>query len=134
MIKTAVQIRFSDMDMLGHANNVALYHYYDLGIRDYFKRVMLFSEDQRREQMIAKVKATANFFAPIHLDDTIEVNTFVVHIGNRSLTFYQEVVDVESGKVQSTCESIFAGYDIPKETSCDIDPHWKELIKEHEQI
>lgn len=134
MITTPVQIRFSDMDMLGHANNVALYHFYDLGIRDYFKSVLLFSESQRREKMIAKVKATANFFAPVHLDDDIEVNTFVVHIGNRSLTFYQEVVDKVSGKVKSTCESIFAGYDIPNECSCDIDPHWKELIKEHEQI
>ncbi|MEG2121615.1 MAG: acyl-CoA thioesterase, partial [Rikenellaceae bacterium] len=77
MITTEIQIRFSDMDMLRHANNVALYHYYDLGIRDYFRSVMLFSEDQRRDQMIAKVKATANFFAPIHLNDNIEVNTFV---------------------------------------------------------
>lgn len=134
MIKTAIQIRFADMDMLGHGNNVALYHYYDLGTRDYFKRVMFFSESQRRDQLIAKVKATANFFAPIHLDDTIEVHTFVVHIGNRSLTFYQEIVDVTSGKVKSTCESVFAGYDIPNEASCDIDPHWKELIKEHEQL
>ncbi|MEG2282278.1 MAG: thioesterase family protein [Rikenellaceae bacterium] len=134
MITTEIQIRFSDMDMLRHANNVALYHYYDLGIRDYFRSVMLFSEDQRRDQMIAKVKATANFFAPIHLNDNIEVNTFVIKIGNRSLTFYQEVVDKDTKTVKSSCESIFAGYDLLKESSCEVDPHWKELIKEHEKL
>ncbi|MEG1553577.1 MAG: thioesterase family protein [Rikenellaceae bacterium] len=134
MITTEIQIRFSDMDMLRHANNVALYHYYDLGIRDYFRSVMLFSEDQRRDQMIAKVKATANFFAPIHLNDNIEVNTFVIKIGNRSLTFYQEVVDKDTKMVKSSCESIFAGYDLLKESSCEVDPHWKELIKEHEKL
>lgn len=40
MIETKIQMRFADVDMLGHVNNVNQQHYFDLGKSDFFRRVL----------------------------------------------------------------------------------------------
>ena len=39
LIKTPVQMRFSDADSFGHVNNVAQQMYFDLGKTDLFKEL-----------------------------------------------------------------------------------------------
>ena len=36
MIETQIQMRFADIDVLGHVNNVNQQHYFDLGKCDFY--------------------------------------------------------------------------------------------------
>ena len=40
MIETQIQMRFADIDVLGHVNNVNQQHYFDLGKCDFYKQVL----------------------------------------------------------------------------------------------
>ena len=40
MIETKIQMRFADIDVLGHVNNVNQQHYFDLGKCDFYKQVL----------------------------------------------------------------------------------------------
>ena len=41
MIETQIQMRFADIDVLGHVNNVNQQHYFDLGKCDFYKQVLV---------------------------------------------------------------------------------------------
>lgn len=40
MTTTPIQMRFADVDMLGHVNNVNQQHYFDVGKSDFFAQVL----------------------------------------------------------------------------------------------
>ena len=40
MIETQIQMRFADIDVLGHVNNVNQQNYFDLGKCDFYKQVL----------------------------------------------------------------------------------------------
>lgn len=133
MIDTKVQIRFADIDMFRHVNNVAIQHYYDAGIYHYYGTVLKRNDLLDMENSLVKVSITTNFYAPIHLDDVISVKTKNSKIGNKSITLYQEIYD-DKGVKKSDCTTILAGFNINTEQSCEIPLKWKKLISEHDGI
>ena len=132
MIDTKVQIRFADIDMFRHVNNVAMQHYYDAGSFHYYKTI-LDHDFLCLENSLVKVSITTNFYAPIHLNDEISVHTKTAKIGNRSITLYQEITD-SKGIKKSDCMTTLAGFNIKTEQSAEIPSEWKELIAKHEGI
>lgn len=130
MTKTDVQIRFGDVDALRHVNNVAIVQYYDLGLSHYMRNLNI--SNVFYGNGMAKVHIEMNFFDSIEFDESIEVQTNVSKIGNRSLTFFQRVVSKGSGKIKSDCLTTVAGFNIETHQSVPIADEWKELIREHE--
>lgn len=133
MLENKIQIRFADVDMFRHVNNVSLQHYYDLGTHEYFREV-LGMHDITGEHTLVKVHMSTNFMHPIHMDDEIVVRTRTSRIGNRSVTLSQEIVDMRSGLVKSDAETILAGFNSFTEESAEIPVEYKEAIALHEEI
>ncbi len=132
MVKTDIQIRFGDVDGVGHVNNAAIVEYYDLGLSDYFSHIGIINSPTLTGDIIAKVNININFFGSILQNDSIEVITKATKIGNRSLTFEQEIVDKHNKMVKSNCVTIMAGINKESLKSAEIDAKWKNLIKLHE--
>lgn len=131
MIKTDIQIRFGDIDALRHVNNVSIVQYYDLGVSEYMRKVVKLA-NVFDGAGLAKVNVQMNFYDSIEMYDTIEVITHVSRIGNKSLTFSQEVREKNSGKLKSDCVTILAGFDVKERKSLEIPYQWKETIAEYE--
>lgn len=131
MIKTDIQIRFADLDALNHVNNINIQHYYDLG-KMYYYRTVMGSTPTINKQSIVIVNSTSNYYAPILIEDSIEVETAVEKIGNRSITFFQRVLDKQTGVVKSDCRTILATFDATKLESIDVPKAWREGIEKHE--
>lgn len=132
MITEDIQIRFGDVDGLRHVNNASIVEYYDIGLSSYFDKLGLFSSIDGVG--VAKVNVVMNFFDSILLEEAIEVRTKVKKIGNKSLTFHQEIVNKEDGRVKSDCLTIMAGFCSKNHKSAEISYEWKKIIKEHENI
>lgn len=131
MTKTDVQIRFGDVDALRHVNNVAIVQYYDLGLSHYMRNLNI--SNVFYGNGMAKVHIEMNFYDSIEFDEEIEVQTNVSKIGNRSLTFFQQVVNKGSGKIKSDCLTVTAGFNIETHKSVEIAEEWKKTIAEHEK-
>lgn len=132
MTKTDIQIRFGDIDSLRHVNNVSIVQYYDLGLSHYMRELGIsnvFTGDG-----MAKVHIEMNFFDSILMEDQIEVCTRVCKIGNRSLTFEQQIVDKVSGKIKSDCVTVAAGFNVSTRSSVEISSIWKEAIAKYEKM
>lgn len=131
MIKTDIQIRFADLDALNHVNNINIQHYYDLG-KMYYYRNIIGSTPTIAKQSMAIVNCTSNYFAPILIDDIIEVETVIEKIGNKSITFFQRVLDKKTGVIKSDCRTILATFDAILSESIEVPKDWKAKIEKHE--
>lgn len=104
-----VQLRFNDIDILGHLNNTVYFSLYDTGKALYMKDLGLRAAGQSvPDTVIANINCS--YIKPIHFDDKIEVLTRCKSIGNKSYTLQQVLVD-DKGDVRSICETVMVRFD-----------------------
>ena len=105
-----VQIRFNDVDVLGHVNNTVYFSFYDTGKALYFTDVQGWPVDWRHvDRVIANVNCA--YIAPIHFGDEMEVLTRCSAIGNKSFTLSQVLRERKSGEIKSVCETVMVTID-----------------------
>lgn len=126
-----VQMRFNDIDMLGHLNNSVYLTFMDLAKARYFEAVEGEVVDITSVGIVV-VNINANFCAPTFFHEQIEVETAVVAIGEKSLTMEQRVVRVPDGQVKCACRTVMAGFDIATNLSIPIAEHWIEKLEKFE--
>lgn len=133
MTTTQVQIRFSDIDMLMHVNNVNLQYFFDIGKSDYMKQV-LHIDGLFRETGVVAVTNTLNYYATVLLEEKIAVTTKVEKMGNKSITFFQEIVNQETKAVKADSRSVLVCFDATTQSGVLIPDEWRERISQYENI
>lgn len=126
-----VQLRFNDIDMLGHLNNSVYIQLMDLGKANYFHR---FIDGRLDNEKLTIVVANINcdFYAPAYLEEQLEVLTAVESISERSLRLEQRVVNTDTGEVK--CRAITTMVNIDPKTchAVEITPKWRKLLSDYE--
>lgn len=117
--KLDLQLRFNDFDMFGHLNNNVYLEFFDMGKLRYFEAV-LGGDFMKSSLKVVVVNINCNFFSPSYLNDQLQVLTTVTHIGEKSLTLEQRVVNRRSGEVKCMATTIMAGFDASTMTSAAI--------------
>ena len=126
-IKTPVQLRWNDMDMLGHLYNGTYHNIFDLGLSEFHITSLGVSYTTDSNLWLLKVSSTINYIDQITINDVIEVHTSLQKIGSKSVTFYQELINTESGSVVSNCTSVAVAYD-PKARCSVLVPDFIKTI------
>ena len=108
MHTTPIQIRFNDVDQMGHVNNAVIMEYLDLGKDAFFSAHGL--SPLKSDFTVMVVHYDVDFKAQIHYHDKIQVETSIERFGTKSLTVLQRVVNSESGVVCVECRTVMAGY------------------------
>ncbi len=127
-----IQIRFNDIDMLGHVNNAKLQEYFDLGRMHYLQRIFgrkMFTGDEAI--VVASIKT--DFLQPVFLSDKIEVTTAVISLGGKSLKMVQHLRIKHGTEPKVVCESVMVAIDKHLGQSMEMPEEWKELIKQFEK-
>ena len=87
MIETKIQMRFADIDILGHVNNVNQQHYFDLGKCDFYKQVLGLTPFWGSAGLII-VASQTHYIVQTRRDEPIVVYTRVARIGNKSFKIH----------------------------------------------
>lgn len=127
MVKTDIQIRFADVDMLKHVNNVNLQHYFDLGKTDFFRRVMHIELPWDGLGVITASTQTSYFFQT-RFDDRVRVETQAEKLGNKSITLLQRLVDIPTGRVNVESRTVLVAFDFSRQESIPVPDRWRETI------
>ncbi len=130
--KTPVQIRFSDMDMMGHANNGVQLSYLDLARVHYFNELFGTYVDWN-EAILIVAHLEIDYLAPIMLNDSIEVHTKIIKIGNKSVQMLQNIVDAKTGEVKTKTKQVMVGFSKNKGISIPVPEFFKERITQFEE-
>lgn len=108
MHRTDIQIRFNDVDQMGHVNNAVIMEYLDLGKDAFFSAHGL--PPTKGDFTVIVVHYEVDFRAQIHYHDRIHVETSIERFGTKSLTVLQRVINSESGAVCVECRTVMSGY------------------------
>ena len=104
-----VQLRFNDIDILGHLNNVVYLSLYDLGKAKYMEDIGLRpTPSAPPTNVIADVHC--QYIKPIHFGDDIYVTTRCDEIGDKHFVLQQELED-GAGEVRSSCRTVMVNID-----------------------
>ncbi len=127
-----MQIRFTDIDMLGHLNNNVYLMFMDLAKIDYFTSVIGHKINMHDFDLVV-ANMNIDFLAPTFFGENIDVWTQVTHIGPRSVRMEQRVVETETGQIKSVGRVIMAGFDPVTNSAQPISPLWAAAIEKFEQ-
>ncbi|MCH5329067.1 MAG: acyl-CoA thioesterase [Coprobacter sp.] len=126
-----LQIRFNDIDSLGHLNNAVYFAFYDLGKTAYFETVKGESVDWKKADIVI-ANIHADFFAPVYFKDPVAVQTAVAEIGNKSMKVQQQIIDTRSREIKAACTTIMVGFDVNTFQAKEISDEWRLAIGRYE--
>lgn len=130
--RSDVQIRFNDIDILGHVNNTVYFSFYDTGKAYYFNAVR---RGQMNWQEVDTVIANVNcaYISPIIFGEKIEVYTRCEAIHDKSFLLRQMLVNKETHEIKSVCETVMVSYDRATKKSCSVPQDWRRQFCEYEK-
>ena len=125
-----VQIRFSDIDMLGHVNNAVYMNYFDMAKTKYFQAVHNAEDWSRLDVVVASVNV--DFLHPVFFNEDIIVKTKITRLGNKSFNMIQHIELADSGEVKTISRSVMVGFDMTTNSSKPLTECWKKQVREFE--
>ena len=132
MIKTDIQVRFSDIDIFGHVNNINIQSYYDVGKVAYYAEVLGVYPHLWREEALVLASVSSSYFEEIRLDTPFYVTTRVSRIGTKSMTIKQEIIDIETQRVKSSGETVVVVINLDTRQSVAVSDEMRTKILAHE--
>lgn len=130
--KKRIQIRFGDIDIMGHVNNGVQLSYLDLGRLDYFEQVYGQTIDWNDAALIV-AHLEIDYLSPILLKDKIEVHTCIHKIGNKSVSMTQNIVDIATGEIKTRTNQVMVAYSQKFGESIEVPETLKIRIREFEE-
>lgn len=128
-----IQIRFGDIDALGHINNNVYYSYFDLGKTHYFEKLKAESVSWI-EGMIVLARTETDFILPVFYKESIAVDTKIIKLGEKSGVFLQQIRNADNDDIKCRCKSVFVAFNPKTASSMEIPSIWRKAISEYEGI
>jgi acyl-CoA thioester hydrolase len=85
-----IQVRFSDLDVMGHVNNSVYLSYFEMTRVHYFKELVGENWDWKKEGVLL-VRNEIDYLKPILLNDEPEIFMFLEKIGEKSISLLYEI-------------------------------------------
>lgn len=105
VLKTKLQIRYGDLDTLGHVNNAVYLTYFELGRVLFFRKYLKGFNEKEVSFVIARIEI--DFRKSIMMDGDVYLETSIESVGNTSFTFLHRITD-ESGDVVYSAGKVIA--------------------------
>jgi acyl-CoA thioester hydrolase len=125
------EIRFVDMDAMGHVNNSVYFTYLEQARIDYFKALRADHWDWVEEGVVV-AKNELNYIQPIFFGDDVTIVTQCSHVGSKSLTLSSSVYRDKDGKrdlcAQGAC--VLVCFNHRTQSSHAIPEAWRSLLEE----
>jgi acyl-CoA thioester hydrolase len=126
-----IQVRFSDVDMMGHVSNTIYQNYYDSGKVHYFDQVIPDMDFINIGVVGASVKI--EYLKPIFMKTRILVETRVAVLGQKSFTMEHRLVNEQTNEILSSCEAVLVCYDLKEKKSMLIPEQWRKNILAYDE-
>ena len=130
-----VEARYGDLDPQGHVNNAKFLTYFEQARIEYWIQMGFFTKDQSFMEVgviVADVHLT--YLEPVYFGQNIKVGVRVVRLGNKSMTWEQNVLDADTDKELARGELVIVTYDYKAGNTISIPQEWRDKIIEFEEL
>ena len=125
---TQVQLRFNDIDALGHVNNSVYFQFFDLAKTEYFAGLEVNADINWCRPSIVIANVNCSFLVPIVFQEPVEVLTQCARLGNKSLTLLQHMVNQETRELKATCATVMVNLDPDTNQPAPLPQVWRDAI------
>lgn len=126
-----LQIRFNDIDILGHLNNTVYLSLFDTAKAHYFEAVKGGNMNWRRvETVIANVNCS--FIDPVLYGEDIEVFTRCESLHEKSFILRQVMVEKTTGTVKAVCDTVMVSIDVENKKSTPVPEAFRKMLLDYE--
>lgn len=126
-----LQLRFNDVDVLGHVNNTVYFSFYDTGKAHYFTDVRGHAVDWLHvDTVIANVNCA--YINSIVFGEEIEVLTRCEAIHEKSFRLLQMLREKQTRQIKSVCETVMVCFDPATKKSAPVAEKWRQQLCEYE--
>ncbi len=118
-VTTAIQLRFSDVDMLGHVSNSLYPRYFDLGRIDFYTAI----EDDGPKPVSVVRTVNYEMFHEVRLQDAPELLTWCRDIDGKRMYIAHELY--VGSTLCTRGEVLSLGFDTASRKTCPFPAHWE---------
>jgi acyl-CoA thioester hydrolase len=125
----SINIRFADIDVMGHVNNAVYLSYFEQARMAYFKDLLKGEWDWNKHGILL-ARNEIDYKLPVLLHDDLSIHTRVTHIGKKSLTLSYRV-DVERAGERMVCaegKSVLVCFDYHENQTIEVPTEWREKM------
>ncbi len=115
LLKTEIQVRYGDLDTLGHVNNALYLTYFELGRVLYFRKYLPAFDTTDVKFVIAR--AEIDFKKSITMGDEVILETSLDTVGNTSFTFLHRITNRDGTVIYATGKIVAVSIDENKKPS-----------------
>lgn len=121
------EIRFADIDAMGHVNNAVYLSYFEQARIHYF-RELIGAEWDWKEHGILLARNEIDYKIPILLHDVIDILVWCGDAGNKSFTMNYSVVNRATAAEVCTGKSILVAFNYLTQESVRVPDSWREAF------
>lgn len=131
--RTDLEMRFTDLDMMGHVNNAVYFTYMEIGRTKYWKQAIQW--DWKKTGVVIG-QASINYLKPLHLGDKISIYVRTSRIGNTSFDLEYMIVKAVNGEevICSKGKTVCVVYDYETKSPAAIPDRERSKMIEFEQL
>ena len=125
------EIRFRDMDAMGHVNNATYFTYMEQARIQYFRDLRVEKWDWIEEGVVV-AKNELNYKTPLFFDEEVVIKTFCSHLGNKSVTLTSNIFKIVRGQeilaAHGAC--VLVSFNHKTQQTQDIPGFWRSLLQQ----
>ena len=129
-LSVPIEVRFRDMDSMGHVNNAVFFTYFENARIAYWRAVPAIRSRQALDYILAR--AECDFRIPTTVEDALTCHIRVSSFGRSSFTFEYLLRDERSGRVVAEGRTVQALYDYALGKTKPLDAALRGAIEEFE--
>lgn len=120
-----IQVRFADIDMMGHVNNSVYLSYFEMTRVHYLEKLLGRKWDYTREGFLL-ARNEIDYIKPLFLHEQPKIYLRTENLGNKSFTFtYEILVD---GELRTKGLSVMVAFDSQTKTTIAIPEKMREAF------
>lgn len=131
---TPIQIRFVDIDKLGHVNNATILSYFETARVAYLNQVIGRENDWFGRGLIL-AHSEIDYLQPVYQDDEVTAYTRTMKIGNKSFTV-ENMLTQRDGKKEvllAYATGVLVCMNYREKATVEIPEEWKEKLRRFEK-
>ena len=123
-----VQLRFNDIDILGHLNNIVYFSLYDLAKARFIREIRPNMPADWRKVDCVIANINCSYIKQVVFGEDIAIKTRCSHIGEKSFTLQQCLFEQSSQEIRSICETVMVCFDPETGRSAPMNPAFREAL------
>jgi acyl-CoA thioester hydrolase len=121
-----IQVRFRDLDALGHVNNAVYLTYFEAARMAYWMHVNGRADLSSMDMILAR--AEVDYRAPVGYGDELEVGVRCASVKRSSFVLEQALVERRSGRLVAQARKVLVHYDYAAGRSMPLTEEQRQLL------